>query len=788
MSERISKPTLAKTMLRLDSPRLDEASILMRRLVILRQLSGVGGAALVFAILSVGSLAHRAAAQTRPTRRPDAATRVTNLLPQTLQNSTSEPATQAGRWTIQDIVEVSRITAIAVEGHTKNIAFIVKQPSIALGKDRYGLYLLHGDERSPSRKQLEADYLADLAWRPSTATFTFRADLDQGVQLYMLDGSRNLKSLIINADTARVGGADGLISSCCEKARMTGVLSYQWSPDGSTLWYTKLRLLSRADRRALEASGVVFQDFKMSTTNLNSEPAAMAVELHLFNPKTKIDRLVASVPGDRVMAEFAFTGAKWIDQHQIEYGTVTVASDGQRTFSRRILDLQTGASKQQSDDTLANFLTTPTAEGGLVVRGEAAARHLVALSTDGSVKKDFGPVSYSRINDVWHNDTRERYIFGVRYANHDGLAVFPPGSAGDPFSGIGDELNNCAFNTDLTLGVCSRESLTQAPELVGIAQTTGAVTVLARPNVRYDRIKPLKTVYTHWTNRYGSENDGYITYPRDYHSGTKYPVLLVTHGHDGRNRFAWDGFQWQYPIQVMAERGYFVVSVNEPEFDPKALNAYGSGSTDVPVAKMQFAMGYNSIASMEAAAQSMIDQGFGEPSQIGIAGYSRGASVTTFTLSHSKLFRAGASGDSSWFASGGYWGSAEGRAIYKGLFGGSPLDPPAIQNYLAFAPSGRAGQFSGPLLQQFKAESAATAVELDTQLKEAHIPAELVFYYDETHLLHDPRRRASAMQLSFDWFDYWLMGRRTSDSLKSDQYARWDAMAARWRNSRIVSK
>ncbi len=65
-------------------------------------------------------------------------------------------------------------------------------------------------------------------------------------------------------------------------------------------------------------------------------------------------------------------------------------------------------------------------------------------------------------------------------------------------------------------------------------------------------------------------------------------------------------------------------------------------------------------------------------------------------------------------------------------------------------------------------------------MEDAGVPHELVFYTDETHLFHNPRRRASAMQLNLDWFDYWLLERRSSDPSKADEYKRWDAMSADW--------
>jgi dipeptidyl aminopeptidase/acylaminoacyl peptidase len=196
---------------------------------------------------------------------------------------------------------------------------------------------------------------------------------------------------------------------------------------------------------------------------------------------------------------------------------------------------------------------------------------------------------------------------------------------------------------------------------------------------------------------------------------------------------------------------------------------------------MQFETGYNAVASMEAALQALVASAVADPARAGIAGYSRGAIVTRFVMSQSKLFKAGAGGDSNLFDGNDYWnGGAVISSLYRGMFGGSPLDPAAAESYRRFSPSFRAKDFSGPLLQQTTAQTGAFALELFTALREANVPTDLVFYPRETHLFHEPRHRASAMQLNLQWFDYWLLGKRSGDQSVKDCYARWDAMAKAW--------
>src|SRR3546814_4634500 len=59
-------------------------------------------------------------------------------------------------------------------------------------------------------------------------------------------------------------------------------------------------------------------------------------------------------------------------------------------------------------------------------------------------------------------------------------------------------------------------------------------------------------------------SDLFVVYPRNHEAGRSYPAILVTHGSDADERFVDVGFQWDYPVQVWAERGYVVVAMNDP--------------------------------------------------------------------------------------------------------------------------------------------------------------------------------------------------------------------------------
>jgi dipeptidyl aminopeptidase/acylaminoacyl peptidase len=712
-----------------------------------------------------------------------------DTLPGTL---TAKPEAQPGiSWTIRDIVEVARIAGIAIRGATDVTAFILKQPSIADGSNHFGLYVVDLHHAGQPTRLLEAAFLGDLSWHPRTYNWTVRADLGDGVQLYDVDEDGHVARLVTSGETAVVGGAEGLVMSSAEQPRRTGVLSYEWAPDGSKLWYSRIRLRPESEQRELLDQGVRFDDVQMLGTSVQDAERSvqlLGTELRVLDQISRDDHVVAFAPtdvsGDSDVFRRGAGSAAWVDSTHIQYRLRGVTSGYQR-FSLWRIDVLTGQSHRLAIDSPEQvYYSVPTPEGALTVIALGVEHHLVNVDFGGRAVSDYGRVAIEHISGqlgVWRNERRSRLILAAGFEDHDGLISASSGLRWTEWDTTHSHLSACAFNSNLSFGACSQETLTLAPQLVSVKPSNGKTTVLARPNARYDEVALLHTEKTRWVNRFGFTNTGYITYPRNYVAGQKYPAIVVTHARDARNRFADDGFQWEFPVQMFAESGYFVLSVNEPLRDSGVPRPYNPGGADVGIARQQFQEAYNPLASMEAAVSALVRSGCVEPSRVGIAGYSRGATIARFAMTHSAAFSVASSADATWWDAGGFWGGpAFVRNVYKNLLGGTPFDPGAFANYLAFSPSARASSFAGPLLQQFTLVSAKDAIEMNQLLKDAKVPTELFVYPSEAHIFWQPRHREAAMKQNLDWFNFWLIGKRDPDADKIREYARWDQMSADW--------
>lgn len=722
-----------------------------------------------------------------------------NRLPSTIARGNDAPIEKPIRgWTLRDLIEVSEINGVAVAQRPRQVGFVIRQRNVDAGTISYGLYVVDVDGSGPARKIIESPYMAHLSRDPNDQAWTVLTDLGTGAQVYDIDDSGASTPIIVNDQTVEMGTNDGVIRSLGEPYR-SGIISYEWSPDGKSLWYSRPRLRSPEALQSFLDRGVRYDDLTMLSMTMRQHAGELlGAELHVVNRASAADRMLAFVTpnatSDAGLLRSEWANVYWDeDSKHIFYTYGNWAEDGKWTRWQYSVDIDSGESKPVAKD-LQLQVAVPTADGAHYLFASRAhpggELRLGEYSKDGTKISDGNPVTFSFTGHsdglgVWRNADATSEIIAAASDTRTGLIQIPETVATRAWSSVTDRIEHCSFAKDLGFGACVRDNLTLAPELVLVDTHTGAFEHLVRPNSRYDAIEPLRSEHAIWKNRFGHESDGYITYPRNYSVGNRYPAVVVTHGHGARNEFLEQGFQAEIPVQLLAETGYVVLSVNEDyasSFARYKAHLNGKDAARTNIARTQISVVLDPVATMEAALEDGIRRGIVDPGKTGIAGYSQGAEVSVYAMTQSKMFRAAAIGDgASGVNADGYWAGG-GRASppwYISIYGGSAYDPdPKVrESYARFSPAFRSKEFAGPLLEQCPASQVDFGLERSVLLRHAGIPMELDFYKNESHLLWNPRHIAASMQRTLDWFDFWLLAKSDSDPAKKEQYASWQAMA-----------
>ncbi|WP_207222672.1 prolyl oligopeptidase family serine peptidase [Herbihabitans rhizosphaerae] len=332
-----------------------------------------------------------------------------------------------------------------------------------------------------------------------------------------------------------------------------------------------------------------------------------------------------------------------------------------------------------------------------------------------------------------------------------------------------------SVSADGDRGVCVREESGVPPRLAVVDKPTASVRDGYDPNPWFRGVTFLSPVRQEWTNAYGKKATGYVITPPECGDGKRCPAVVITHGHGAGERFMSPWFEWDAASQVLAQRGYVVLLVND------STGVFPQPGKDWEETKRN--LGLDAVATMRAAVKAGVDSGLLDPARVGITGYSRGAEIAELAVAHTDTFSAATMGDGGG-GTAGYWilgAVGPPKQILDGAFGGSPVDPAAEQRWREFAPDLNAHKVKAPLLFQMAEGNSVANTELYSYVRARTTPAELVTFPGENHLLQQPANRAAAMNRNLQWFDYWLLDRRSDDPSTVDQYARWDAMRAAWR-------
>ncbi len=684
------------------------------------------------------------------------------------------------RWTLADQLTVPRLWSIAIAADGKSAAYLTRVAD-AVSDTTLSRLTLVDLASGASRELLRAPWIDQLRRIPGSAAWSALIDRGDGVQLYRIEPGGHITPIVTHPATARFGEVEGRILPGYAHAPLTiGVRAYSWSPDGRRLFFVTLD--SVTDERQL------LIDEKVSEQRgLRRRLGQATASLYLRAPDGKVTLIARRPRSDRT--SIASKGDVIWTEKDLRYPVMEVDPGGGERRVTMAWSFAEGRARAVASTRDYVYWQMRGPRGGqLASDGLGDTREIVELGDDGR-RHSYGRFPFS----IGHGAT-----FGGLRAPDGSQAVVNIRSLYDPRFGIGvinrrgvrpiwgiGSLTKCDFTPTLAIAACLAEGQTLPPSLVTVDVASGRVQTVASVSPEHEKIAPLQVTPRSWTNRYGHKVTGYVVWPRDYVKGQRYPAIVVNHGNDADQRFALQDNQWEYPVQMLAERGYVVLLINEASSrlnaDLRAAEeAWGLQGAALPPEQMRKQLWLTGAASFEDAVFEMADEGIIDLERVGIAGYSRGSQLVNVAMTQSHVFRAASSGDGAYLEP---VYEPDMPDSYRAVFGGSPFDPKILPNYRALSPSLRASEACGAILQQVAAPHTG-AIDFFKALRNAGVPAQISLFpgegaaSDETHVFHIPSNRMAAMEENIAWFDYWLLGKRDRASPFAERYAEWDAMAA----------
>ncbi|KAK0340820.1 hypothetical protein LTR94_028929, partial [Friedmanniomyces endolithicus] len=228
----------------------------------------------------------------------------------------------------------------------------------------------------------------------------------------------------------------------------------------------------------------------------------------------------------------------------------------------------------------------------------------------------------------------------------------------------------------------------------------------------------------------------------------KGPLPLVIVQYESRG-FLRGGTADEYPIQLLAARGFAVLSFNKP----KAFALHGPAVTydeDLQANQKGWIDRRSILSALETIIDRLAHDGIVDPRRVAITGQSDGATTATFALIHSEKFAAAALStcceDPSMMI-----GNGEGYQKWYESFGYPSPGDPAKDFWSQSSLAMHAMKRPVPILIQASEEEYRMALNTYEVLRASKWPIEMYIFPSEGHVKFQPAHRLAVYRRVVDW-------------------------------------
>jgi dipeptidyl aminopeptidase/acylaminoacyl peptidase len=303
--------------------------------------------------------------------------------------------------------------------------------------------------------------------------------------------------------------------------------------------------------------------------------------------------------------------------------------------------------------------------------------------------------------------------------------------------------SSISLSADGKTSAVVRESFTQPAEV-----WVGAVGEWRQITHRNSGLRQAwgKSVSLHWTTDIGTVQ-GWLTYPKDFDSSKKYPLVVRVHGGPSWAVQPYWPTRWDYAM-ALPSQGYFVLQ-------PNPRGSYGQGEKFTAANVKDF--GYGDFRDILAGVDEAIKVAPVDPARLGITGWSYGGYMSMWSVTQTNRFRAAVSGAglANWQS---YYGENKIDQWMIPFMGATVYDDPEL--YAKMSPITFIKKVTTPTLVIVGDSDgecpAPQSYEFWHALKTLGVPTELVIYSHEGHHFANPAHSRDVIERSVDWFNQYL--------------------------------
>lgn len=556
-----------------------------------------------------------------------------------------------------------------------------------------------------------------------------------------------------------------------------GINSYEWSPDGTRIIYSKLAPESKRDKTTRErfgAFGVEGEEYRLThlwMINYNYDTIVMAGQVPCY-PAKKDSTVSDSVSKLRAQDCVSLPVAK-----QLTEGNFTVAGFAWHPDGKRIIF------NRQSNPLI---LSGTTAD---IVEMDIATKKMTTLVSNptGDFFSRWNPegtafLYSSSVNDSTTNFYKNNRLFiydmntkqskeiatdidenkSVVDWNKSGLflgaldktkqrvfSINPATGASTPLSLALDLVGGMAFSKNTDMVVVSGRNFTDLNEIY-VGRFNQPLTKLTNSSAQIGNWNTPVNEVINWKSKDGATIEGILLKPKNYDASKKYPLLVVIHGGPAGIDLPDPTPTYVYPIMQWVEKGALVLRVNY-----RGSAGYGEKFRALNVRNL----GVGDMWDVVSGVESLQRKGMIDTARMGVMGWSQGGYISAFLATNTNIFKAisvGA-GISNWVT---YYVNTDITPFTRQYLEATPWDNMAI--YLKTSPMTNINKARTPTLIQHgefdKRVPIPNAYELYRGLQDRGVPSKLIVYKGFGHGINKPKERLAAIWHNWQWFNKYVFG------------------------------
>jgi len=595
-----------------------------------------------------------------------------------------------------------------------------------INSDGTGLVQLTNGENSESSPR----------WAPdgTTIAFTTRRGDDDNSQIYLIPNT----------------GGEAIVLT----DHPTSPSRIQWSPDGQWIYFTAQDDKTEAEKAREEVNDNVFRyeedrksthlwrvhvesreiepvtegDYSLRGYNLSRDGSLIAVH-----------RAPSPLYDDALNAEVWLMNSDGSNARQLTSNTVSEGGASISPDNSTVMFLA-DANEAMNDYYYNERLFVVPASGGtpeLVLSGSM-------YDVNGAYWSEDGSSIYFRANTGIRQN-----IYQVRLGNREVT----------PFTEGDHSIRGWAYSPEARLHAITASSPTSPGdiELIAVARNgrregeARQVTHLFDHLARDFRIPQVEAVQ--WQGEDGVTVEGLLFYPLDYQSGTRYPLVVQTHGGPASSdKFSFFSSSRYEP--VLTSMGYFV-------FKPNYRGSTGYGDEFLrDMVGNYFNQAHKDVMT---GVDYLIDRGLVDGDRMAKMGWSAGGHMTNKIITYTDRFKAASSGAGAinWIS---MYAQSDVRIYRTPWFGGTPWDENSpIDQYMADSPLFDVHRVTTPTIvlvgENDPRVPMPQSVELYRALKHNGVPSHLYVAPNQGHGWRELQQRLFKANVELDWFERWVMDR-----------------------------